>query len=228
MHPKTTRACIENLHFWLTIVVSLVGVCACSRTTLQSPTDTISPGQGNLLFADDFSNPSSGWDQETAEEGGTYYEDGAYHIVVNTPDLDIFANPYMSFKNVRVEVEAVKVAGEGHNNFGILCRYQGKNDYYVGIVSSDGYYGILKVKGGEEYLLGRESMQQSQVILGENARNVLRLDCIGSELHLFVNGMLLETQQDADFVEGDVGLLAGAYQNPGVHIAFDNFKVLQP
>jgi hypothetical protein len=34
--------------------------------------------------------------------------------------------------------------------------------------------------------------------------------------------------QDPDFPEGDVGLLAGTFTQPGVDVIFDNFVVLQP
>jgi hypothetical protein len=34
--------------------------------------------------------------------------------------------------------------------------------------------------------------------------------------------------KDSDFKNGDVGLLAGAFTQPGVDVLFDHFIVLQP
>jgi hypothetical protein len=43
-----------------------------------------------------------------------------------------------------------------------------------------------------------------------------------------VNGIQLFEVTDSDFSSGDVGVIAGAYDTPGVEILFDNFAVLKP
>ena len=182
----------------------------------------------DLLFSDDFSNESSGWDRISNTDGLTNYVNDQYHIHVNRPDYDVFANPYRSFTDVRIEVDATDVGKVADNNFGLICRYADRNDFYAGLISSDGHYGIFKIKGGGYTLLGMDSMPISPIILPAAEKNLIRLDCIGSTLTLFVNGIQLDARQDTDFGSGDVGLLAGSYGTAGVEIAFDNFKVYSP
>ncbi len=182
----------------------------------------------STLFADDFSNTNSGWDRQRSTDGITDYENGHYLIQIDQPNLDFFANPSKSLTDVRVEVEAYRESGDSDNDYGVICRFQGKNDFYAGLISSDGYYGIFKVKGGEYSILGMENMAKNPAIKSNSETNLIRLDCKGSNLTLFVNGVQLDTRQDADFTAGDVGLLAGTYKNPGLKIIFDNFLVLQP
>jgi len=43
-----------------------------------------------------------------------------------------------------------------------------------------------------------------------------------------VNGVPVDARQDKAFKEGDVGLIAGTFDQPGVRIAFDDFKVIRP
>jgi hypothetical protein len=120
------------------------------------------------------------------------------------------------------------VGGERDNRFGIVCRVLSPTDFYTLMISSDGFYGIGKVKEGQFELIGARAMQPSSAILQGSAINHLRADCIGETLALFVNGQKVAEERDAEFTFGDVGLLAGSYENPGVDIRFDNFVVTKP
>ncbi len=216
---------------WISIqfLTLLILFTACQVIGGNFIGDSAQPmGSKNILLEDGFSNPSSGWDRQNSDDVITDYEDGRYHIQVNRPDYNVFANPYRTFTDVRVEVEAVLVSGNTDNKFGAICRFADANNFYAGLISSDGFYGIFKVKGGEYELLGMASMGVSPAIRTGFETNLIRLDCIGSRLELYVNGVQLYSRQDTEFTGGDVGLLAGAYRRAGTHIAFDNFKVYKP
>ena len=193
----------------------------------SSPTPQTAAVQG-ILFTDDFSNTNSGWDRQRNTDGIMDYENDHYLIQVDRPNNYYFTNPSKSFTDVRVEVEAYRESGELDNDFGVICRYQGINDFYAGLISSDGYYGIFKVKGGDYSILGMDAMAKSPAIKPDPEKNLLRMDCKGPNLTLYVNSIQLDTRQDADFTSGDVGLIAGTYRNPGLKVIFDNFIVMQP
>lgn len=186
------------------------------------------PQSGNILFQDDFSDPSSGWKRATTTKGQTDYADGVYRIFVNELNLDIWSMPGGDFGDVRIEVDALKVGGERDNRFGIVCRAVSVDSFYTFIVSSDGYYGIGKINGQSYRLIGMDALQPSQAIRLGTALNRLRADCIGDRLALYVNGEKLAEVQDDEFPNGDVGLIAGSYQSAGTDIRFDNFVVYQP
>ena len=220
--------------FWPVLLIAFLVVgTACSLTNLTSPkaspTQSQPAGGGKVLFQDDFSSPDSGWDRVQVKDGTTDYTgDGAYRILVNTPNSDIWANPGLNFTDVRIEVDATKVGGPDDNDFGVICRYQDVDNFYFFIISSDGYYAIGKVVQGEQALLSGDSMAPSDAILQGAATNHLRADCVGSQLAFFVNGAPLDQVQDATFSQGDVGLMAGTFDEAGTEILFDNFIVLQP
>ena len=214
--------------FPLLILICLLSSCGFLSSQGFFNSNTTETQNGLLLFADDFSQSDSGWDRQRTADGITDYENGQYLIQVNRPDVDYFANPSLSLTDVHLEVEAVNASSVKDNEFGLICRFQNKNDFYAGLISSDGYYGIFKVKGGSYQLLGMDVMVQSAAIKTGSEKNLIRLDCVGQDLKLFVNGVQLDARQDADFSKGDVGLLAGAYQTPGVKILFDTFVVQKP
>jgi hypothetical protein len=213
--------------FLLILSVLIMAAMACQAVSSSGENSTSAP-PSNILFQDDFSDTNSGWDRVNVSDGVTDYADGIYRIYVNSQNTDVWANPGLDFGDVQIEVEATKVAGDDNNDFGLVCRYQDSDNFYFFIISSDGYYGVGKVVNGEQNLIGVESMPPSDKIDTGNASNRLRADCVGSTLRIHVNGDLLGEYEDTEFTSGDVGLLAGSFENPGTDIHFDNFVVTKP
>jgi hypothetical protein len=183
---------------------------------------------GEALFKDDFSDPSSGWARATSTDGTTDYFGGGFRIWVNTTDYDLWSTPGLDFSNTRIETDVYLIGGPVENRFGLLCRYRDAQNFYFFIVSSDGYFGIGKLIGGVRSLLGQEMMAYNPAITQGVALNHLRADCIGETLTLYINGAPVGMVQDADLASGDVGLLAGTFDQPGADAVFDNFVVIKP
>jgi len=211
----------QLLPFIILLLVSL----ACS---IFAPAESEPAVSDEVLFQDDFSNPDSGWDRVETPDGITDYGDGIYRILVNTVNTDVWANPGLDFTDVYIEVQAAKVSGDDNNDFGVICRYLDNENFYFFVVSSDGYYGIGKIINGDQQLIGSDSMPPSEAINKGTAINHLRAECVGNKLAFSVNGQRLAEYEDGDFTSGDVGLLAGTFDQPGTEIHFDNFMVLKP
>jgi hypothetical protein len=217
-----------KVRLYALISVLLAASLACSFIPSGGDDESESGQPSNVLFQDDFSDPSSGWDRASGDDGLTDYVDGIYRIYVNAKNTDNWSNPGLNFGDTQIEAEAKKVGGDDNNDFGLVCRYQDTNNFYFFVTSSDGYYGIGKFLDGEQLLIGDEMMQPSEEINRGNATNNLRADCVGNKLSIHVNGVLLAEYQDDSFTSGDVGLLAGSFDNPGTDIHFDNFVVRKP
>lgn len=215
---KTTR---------LFLCIPLIGLLF-SSLACQALLGSSTPEPGGVLFQDNFADSESGWNRVATMQGETDYADGVYRILVNEPNLDIWSMPGKDFQDVRIEVDALKVGGERDNRFGIICRATLPDSFYTFIISSDGYYGIGKIKGQDYTLIENDSLQPSEAILKGAALNHLRADCIGDTLTFYVNGEKLAQVRDAEFPSGDVGLIAGTYQTAGTDIRFDNFIVFAP
>jgi hypothetical protein len=217
----------SHLHWIIPLILLALAALAC-QFAIDKGLAPAQPKSGTVLFQDDFSDPSSGWKRVTTTKGQTDYADGVYRIFVNELNLDIWSTPGKDFGDVRIEVDALKVGGERDNRFGIICRAVRLDSFYTFIISSDGYYGIGKIKGQEYHLIGMDALQPSKAIRLGTALNHLRADCNGDRLTLYANGERLVEVQDGEFQSGDAGLIAGTYQSAGTDIRFDNFVVYQP
>jgi len=183
------------------------------------------------IFKDDFSDSSSGWDKLTDQYGTTDYSGGKYLISVAEASSYLSAMPgsLADTTDVSIEVDVLKSDAVQHD-MGIICRYQDSDNFYYLLVSSDGYFAIGKFKNGSEELIGTTEMRQDNdgVIHTGAADNHLRADCVGDTLTLYANGSKLFQAQDSDFTKGNVGLIAGSYDDTPVSIYFDNFIVAKP
>ncbi len=213
---------VVSLSLIFTFVLS-----GCSIIQNFLPTGKAGSTSSNVLFEDDFSKTSSGWDQTTSESGTTDYKDGTYQILVNQTQYDLWANPGKSFTDVSTEVDAVMIGGPVDNDFGIICRYKDTSNYYFGIISSDGYYAIGYVLDGKQSIFS-EQLEFSDAIKQGTESNRIRFDCVGSTLTLYANGTQLTQVTDNTLTSGDVGLMAGTFDSAGTNVSFDNFVVKKP
>jgi hypothetical protein len=198
-----------------------------SQVQIQ-PTVQVQP-QSGVLFSDDFSDTSSGWDQVDEASKVTDYANGGYRMWLTDTQYDIWANPYKNFSGyVSVEVDATLVAGPENNDFGIQCNYQDVDNFYFGLISSDGYAVIGKVEAGSSTYLSADQMQPVAGINSGSTPNRIRFDCNNGELTLYANGnQVAYVAYDSSFTGGDVGLQVGTFDQGGVDMLFDNFVVTQ-
>lgn len=205
----------------LPLLALALAASACMGIDLQT-------NPGDVLFQDDFSRPISGWEQQHDQDYDTDYASGAYVIRVKTPHSDVWSTPGLSFGDIHMQAQATKTAGPDDNLFGLICRYQDARNFYFFAISSDGYAGIGVNKGGRRMILTGGALLPSEAVRKGQGPNTLRADCVGYQLRLYINGMLVNETQAAEWPQGDVGLLAGTYAEPGVEIRFDNFSVVNP
>jgi hypothetical protein len=181
---------------------------------------------GDLLYQEGFEDNTTGWARISNDNGIMDYDSGGYRILIKQPKLNMWSTPEKDFGDTRIEADVIKLNGPDENRMGLLCRYQSGN-YYFFIISNDGYYVIGKFIGGLTLLLGQSEMQASETIQ-KGMMNHLRADCIGNKLTFYINFSEVASATDTDLPTGDVGVLAGAFSEPGVDVLFDNFVVMQP
>lgn len=52
--------------------------------------------------------------------------------------------------------------------------------------------------------------------------------CVGDTLALAIDGEFLAVVRDSDLTSGDIGLIVGTLETPGVIVGFDKFRVSSP
>ncbi len=180
------------------------------------------------VFMDDFTNHDNTWSTVVTDEGIVNYDGDTLRILINQKDSFFWSTPELEIADSVVNVSTVKLSGPDDNLFGLVCRMQDDRNYYAFLVSSDGYYGIVKVENGFQQILGPGEMGTTKLVQAENKINHIRADCDGNELTLYLNWEKLASVTDDSFKKGKVGVIAGTLENIGTDIRFDNFIVLKP
>jgi hypothetical protein len=223
-----------NKNIFAGLIVLVLATLACGLPSINTGgtnTPAVPPVDNNLLFQDDFSDTGSGWDRYEDTDMYTDYDNGVYRIKVYVPNYWSWANPGQSFSSdVSISVNATMSGGPVDNAFGVICRYKDVENYYIIIISSDGYAGIARrFEGSDIQLISGDAMITSDAInQGAGATNKVQADCIGNTITLTVNGTKILTATDASITSGDVGLVASSFSEGGVDITFDDFVVTKP
>lgn len=187
---------------------------------------------GGTLFADDFSGEQNcGWVEYNRGGAVIAIEDGALNISTSSPGEIWWTNPGRTFDDVIVNVQASQISGVDDNAYGVICRYQDEHNFYLFLISGDGFYTIGKYAGIDipvTYLTPDGQYQPSDIINQGAASNDIQASCIGNQLSLAVNGEPLITVTDSEFSSGDIGLAASTMQQGTVEISFDDVRVFAP
>jgi hypothetical protein len=197
------------------------GTAAPPATASQPAADS-----GKVLFSDDFSSPASGWSRTIpGNPVQTEYRDGQYVV-----SMDNSASAYgvasgfapTEFDDVRIEIEAKRVAAEERGPVGVSCRGSNAGRYFADI---DGATVRIGIYAKEQEIL---SETNNPGLWKSGEVNQLRLDCVGNQLTFHINGSQVLAATDARLPIGKVGLQAGGAGEGKVEVLFDNLVVKKP
>jgi len=191
-----------------------------------SPPEIDLPVQGIVIYEDDFSDLNSGWTQKGDSNFSRGYVDGEYHIEVFAKDRLAWATTEVSSVDTIVDVDAHVIKSASDGDYGVVCRYQDKGNFYGLEIAENGYFAIWKYVNGEYSAL--LDWQSSNFITQSGEDQHFTAGCIGDTLTLAINGELLAEVHDSDLTSGEVGMVVGTYANPGIRVGFDNFRVSSP
>ena len=180
----------------------------------------------DVLFSDDFNDPSSGWEVGDWGIGWADYQEGCFHIEdYESIDSCTWSNLYLDFSDFVLEVETRLVAGTENNWQTVYCRCVDDINSYDFSISADGYYQILLWRDGESTSLTGEPRRTNLIKQGQGVTNLIRVECDGSKLSMYVNGCFLVETTDDTFSSGYVGLGVASFEDVSSEVAFDNLVI---
>jgi uncharacterized RDD family membrane protein YckC len=192
--------------------------------------------EGAILLQDDFSDPTSGWDDDVFVEGETIYGEGAYRIFVKEERLQMWSNIVLKPRReaLRLKVEATQLAGTAGDLVGARCYTDvDSNAGYILGISSAERGGVVVAFRGDDYRLLESSGEAVDAVRPLREENQLRVECIASPggptvLTLAVNGEALVRAEDErgrrDF--DGVGLFVETREG-GAEALFDDIVVTE-
>lgn len=195
-------------------------------SAVPTPIPTIDPAK--ILYQDDFSDPESSWLEESFDSGSTSYQNDGFVISLIQSGYYIWEVPGEDFTDVIIEVETTKISGGDDNYYGVTCRHQDSENFYAFFISSDGY-AIQNQHTSDGLEDVTDAYIYSEYInQGTGVTNIIRAECIGARMSLYVNGHFITETFNSDIASGDVGLIVGTISVDSTEILFDNLIIIEP
>ncbi len=209
-------------------IVSVFFLSSCQTIHSLQPVATAAPS-GTVLFLDEFDDNANHWGTSNTATGSVSLAYEGLDIKVDQPNSLLWSVAGKKYTDVKIDVDGVLLSGPSNDVFGAICRFSDANHFYGFLISHDGYYGIFKMDNGTLILADQnQGLKFSDVILQGGTVNHITATCRGNELSLAVNGQLLSIVQDDNYVSGQIGLIAGTYENGGSELFFDHLQISQP
>lgn len=236
-HPPVTHSgdLTDTMTFsWASLGTKTITVTA--ENTLETITDThqieIKPDYIYLpitikpcfpMYADDFSNPASGWPVVDNGDVRVEYINGEYRILVRPTQYGALVRPGFQAADYSVSASLRNpngVDGSYGIIFGIASDW---STFYTLEIYPDGWYGIYRYNPSNVTPLAEAF---SPAIYQGTATNQIKVVRNGASINAYANGQLLASVIDSNYMGSRyVGLVAFSYDQPNVDIRFDNFTV---
>ncbi|MCL4303704.1 MAG: PD40 domain-containing protein [Anaerolineae bacterium] len=184
------------------------------------------PADVVLIYEDDFGDSASGWDDAFDAYTTKQYGNNRYQIEVTTSNLVAWGLANRDVADFEVEVEARLEDGADTNGYGLLFRFQDRENFYRFDISGDGYYLLSKFIKGEWITMA--DWTASPFINKGKAANILKVSAFGPHITVWANGQQLASVEDDSLTHGNFGFFAGTFSDPLVWVSFDNLKLWTP
>ncbi|RME97839.1 MAG: FHA domain-containing protein [Chloroflexi bacterium] len=182
------------------------------------------PAKLALVYEEDFSDSFSGWDDAFDAYTRKVYGNNRYNIEVAASNLVAWGLANRIVADFEIEVEGKLEDGDEANSYGLLFRFEDKENFYRYDISGDGFYLFSKFIDGEWITL--VDWTESEFInTSKNATNVLKVSAFGPDITLWVNGQKLTSVSDDSLSRGNFGFFTGTFAEPYSWVSFDNLKM---
>lgn len=236
--------------FLLFLCIVLAATIALSRS-LADWYYVVPSEPGKLLYIATFDGFLEDWELSEGQISAQAV-DGKMRIEVGAPNRLPYAPTRIYFSDFDLTVDATPVAGPLNNGYGVVFRLRDPQNYYMFLVSSDGYYQVQQQIDGATRIIS-DWIASDLVKQGLDVTNQLRVVAQGADFQFYINGELLElcvpdnpdakstffdgecldgqmvsTLTDPAFTVGRFGVIAESFDEPGVVVDFDNVIVYGP
>lgn len=190
-----------------------------------TPTANI-PAELSLVYEDDFSDSFGGWDDAFDTYTRKVYGNNRYQIEVTTSNLVAWGLANRDVADFEIEVEARQEDGDPSASYGLLFRFQDRENFYRFDVSGDGFFLLSKFINGQWVTL--VDWTESEFINPGNAGNLLKVTAFGPSISIWANGQQLAAVTDDSLDHGNFGLFVGTFAEPFTWVSYDNLKLWTP
>jgi hypothetical protein len=188
------------------------------------------PWNARILYRDEFSDASTGWDRGQFDHFTTDYvrDDGGrryYQVQAQGPEdrYVAFVPNDSDYGDVNIDVQArAESANAGDFRYGVILRRSG-DQYYALVVSpvTRAWYFLKSSSTGSQVL--KEGTAER--LRGLEGQDSLRVETYGSTFLVFINGRFIDWISDPDYTTGEVGLFVESIDTPEARVNFNSITI---
>lgn len=204
-------------------VFLLLGVASCETQDAG--------GSGDVLYADDFSDTTSGaWRLEGDEQGQAAIAGGQLFLTLTAPvTVQYVTLAEQTFSDFRLDVDVRQLSGSPQSSYGVLIRMAGPQQFYRFEVTGSGQFVVERHDGQESWVRLSDDWETSPALQeGLDVNNHLTIIAAGSTFSFYANEQLLTQVADDRYAAGTIALDAGSFGQTELEVAFDNLVVQAP
>lgn len=191
-----------------------------------APTATLNelPGVTDIIFTDDFSDPSH-WQTSNSAQAAALVQDSRLTLVVREPGISIMTlrnEPLL--RNFYAEVTARTSLCSGQDDYGILFRTASGMDYYRYALACDGTARVDRVRTGTSSPM-QPAVPSGDAPPGSPGEVRMGVWAVDNEFRFFLNGRYQFTAYDPLFGKGTLGFFARSGGEKDVSVSFSDLVV---
>ena len=194
------------------------------------PTPSAAPASDpNILFHDDFTNPTTGWAEDKFDNYFIgYHEPEYYHVEVTSPNskTTVFEPQKQVFEDATVDLDVLtvsaKTAPQGDFRYGITFRRAGDQYYAFTVSPRTKKWFALKNSPSALTVLAEGTDDNIHEL---DTDDTLRVDIQGSNFTFHINNEIVGEATDADYASGEIGFYVESFDSPNTHIHFDDLVI---
>ncbi len=196
-----------------------------SKQPAGSPAPTVAPA----AFTDDYTDPTSGLEEDMGDWGRTGYAAGRFVVELppyGGPIYDYYVDEALPGK-FALSVRA-GYSGAADNGYGLIFRVSDDEDFYTFRISGDGFYTVERTQG-EDLITLIDWTASDLILTGEGAANLLTVAGDGARYTLYINGRQADTFTDDTFQQGAFGVIVDNFdEGAPASFFFDDYRMGQP
>ncbi len=190
-------------------------------TLVISPTLDLSPPVGDLLFEDDFSDPTP-WLLSQSETASAALGNNALTLALDQPGGYVYTlrkSPLL--QNFYIEVTASPSLCRGEDEYGLLLRVSKSLDFFRFSLSCDGHIRL------DKYVNGRASSPVPRSLSGAFPPGApfssrLAVWANGKEMRFYINNQYQFTVKDPTLLEGSLGFFIRSAGENALTVSFSD------
>ncbi len=193
-------------------IVDMLAACAAAMPTpTAAPPAAVTPADTLARYSFDDDAPA-GWDVYSLDNDQAVFRvsGGALEGAVVADRGYIWSLENVARADVAVSATVRQTQGEPNAAYGLMCRADDAGNGYSFVISSAGYFALLRADPDVDNPLQLAEWRQHPALRVGSAANDLQIICAGERLAFYANGKLLAEVRDSAYSSGEIGLTLGA------------------